>query len=494
MYGIELPDAEPLAPCPCAREANQAAAWDQAAWAATVKASVENPVRLAAIRKTGLLDSPPEEAFDRFTRLAARMALAPIAMVSLMDERRQFFKSALGLPAQILRARGTPLSQSFCQHLVALREPLVIVDTREHRMVRDSPLIQEGAIAYLGVPLALPGGEVLGSLCVIDVEPRDWADEEIASLQELAAMAVTEIRLREDISERKQAEARLIELHRELVSLSRESGMAEIATSVLHNVGNVLNSVNISLEVASTKVRAVRAAGLGRTADLLHEHAHDLPAFLGVHPQGRRLGAYLRELARHIDREQTAALGEITALRKHFDHISEVVVRQQRHAGAVGGMTEILSINEMIEDALRMNAPSPGCKGSRIMLELDAAIPPLPLDRHKIMLILVNLIRNARHALADARPAAPCLTVRTKLAGPGRLSISIADNGIGIRAENFARIFEFGFTTRPSGHGFGLHSCAIAAQEMGGSLGVGSAGPGQGAIFTLEIPIEIYAS
>ncbi len=493
MHGTEFRNPELFVPGACAIGSEPAATWDQAAWMATVKARVEDPVRLAAIRRTGLLDSPPEEAFDRFTRLAARMALAPIAIVSLIDERRQFFKSTVGLPEPFFPARGTPLSHSFCQHVVALREPLVVEDARKCRMVCDNPMIEEGVIAYLGVPLALPEGEVIGSLCVIDLKPRAWAAADLTTLKELAAMAATEIRLREDIRERQQAEARLIDLHRELVRLSRETGMAEIATSVLHNVGNVLNSANISLEVATAKMQALSTAGLGRVADLLREHTYDLSGFLGVHPQGRQLGAYLNELAKHIDSEQAAAHGEITELRKHFDHITEIVVRQQRYATAAGGRTEILLVNEMIEDALCMNAPSPQSQHCRIIRDLDPDIPPLPLDRHKIMLILVNLFRNARHALADAQPSAPNLTVRTKLESPARLSISAADNGIGIAAEHIARIFEYGFTTRPSGHGFGLHSCAIAAQEMGGSLQVSSAGPGQGALFTLEIPTGIEA-
>lgn len=492
MHNAQLSETGRPAPGWCDDAFEAMASWDREEWMAAVRDSVKDPVRLEATLRTELLDSPPEEAFDRFTRLAARLALAPISVVSIIGEHRQFFKSSVGLPENCAFAKGTPLSHSFCQHMVASREPLVIDDAREHWMVSNNPLIEQGIVAYLGVPLMLPEGEVIGSLCVVDIRPRSWAEADIGSLQELAAMAVTEIRLRIDVAERKQAESRLIDLHCELINLSREAGMAEIATSVLHNVGNVLNSANISLEVAATKLRTLSTGGLIRLAGLLDEHTHDLKDFLGEHPQGRQMGAYLCGLARHIDSEQAIALGEIAALRKHFDHISEIVVRQQRHAAFGGGITEILSINEMIEDALCMNAPTERRKGCRIVRDLDAKISALPLDRHKIMQILVNLFGNAWHALAEAKPDAPCLTVRTKLGNLGRLSVSVADNGIGISPENLTRIFEFGFTTRPSGHGFGLHSCAIAAQEMGGSLQVSSPGRGRGARFTLEIPTERY--
>jgi signal transduction histidine kinase len=151
---------------------------------------------------------------------------------------------------------------------------------------------------------------------------------------------------------------------------------------------------------------------------------------------------------------------------------------------------ETLPINELIDDVLTMNAPALDATGFQILRELDESIPLLALDRHKLMQILVNLVRNARHALADAGLPEPCLTVRTKLEDHARLRITVADNGIGIPRENLTRIFEHGFTTRKTGHGFGLHSCAVTAQEMGGSLRVASAGPGQGAVFTLEIPTQ----
>ena len=143
--------------------------------------------RLDALRRTGLLDSAPDPTFDRLTRIASRVLHAPVALVSLVDRDRQFFKSCLGLPEPWGQERETPLSHSFCQHVVISRRPLVIRDAREHPDLRDSLAIPDlGVVAYLGVPLITRSGEALGSLCVIDNRPRDWTAEEIALVTELA--------------------------------------------------------------------------------------------------------------------------------------------------------------------------------------------------------------------------------------------------------------------------------------------------------------------
>jgi len=150
-----------------------------------------DPDRLAALRATGLLDSEPEPGFDRHARLAAQMLSAPIALVSLVDEDRQFFKSGLGV-----EERETPLSHSFCQHAVARREPLVVDDAREHPILKDNPAVQEmGAIAYAGVPLIDPDGHALGTLCVLDSRPRQWSSHQVELLTDLAESVMSEIAL-----------------------------------------------------------------------------------------------------------------------------------------------------------------------------------------------------------------------------------------------------------------------------------------------------------
>ena len=154
------------------------------------------PERVGALEATGLLDSDIDPAFDRHARLAAQVLNAPVALVSLVDADRQFFKSCLGLPEPWASERGTLLSHSFCQHAVASREPLVVDDAREHAVLRDNPAIRDmGVVAYAGIPLIDGEGNALGTLCVIDSQPRHWTTHQVQLLADLAASVVTEITL-----------------------------------------------------------------------------------------------------------------------------------------------------------------------------------------------------------------------------------------------------------------------------------------------------------
>ncbi|MEM1116769.1 MAG: ATP-binding protein [Bacteroidota bacterium] len=173
-------------------------------------ARVHDPARLAALRRTGLLDAEASETFDRLTRLAKQVIGAPIALVSLVDEQRQFFLSQQGLGGSVADARETPLSHSFCQHVVATDDALVVDDARAHPVVCDNLAIPDlGVEAYLGVPIHAPDGEVLGSLCSIDNTPRAWTQEEVAAIEALVASVEAEIALRQEVAERERTEREL---------------------------------------------------------------------------------------------------------------------------------------------------------------------------------------------------------------------------------------------------------------------------------------------
>lgn len=291
-----------------------------------------------------------------------------------------------------------------------------------------------------------------------------------------------------DITERVLAEAEKDRLNDQLVDLSRRAGMSEVATSVLHNVGNVLNSVNISCSVIAEKVRHSRIANVGKTAALLKERAGDLPAFLTADPQGRQLPEYLGRLAERLVAEQAEVIAEIELLDRNIDHISQIISVQQSYAH-VGGVQESLPVERLVEDALRMNTGA--MSRHEITLIRDyGEVPPILVEKHKVLQILVNLIRNAKHALTDGNPREKRLTVRIAMRGTDRVVVSVSDNGIGIAREDMERIFAHGFTTKPDGHGFGLHSGVLAAREMGGSLTAHSEGRGTGATFTLELPFR----
>lgn len=293
--------------------------------------------------------------------------------------------------------------------------------------------------------------------------------------------------LQAEVAGHQRAREELTEAQQRLIQTSRQAGMAEVATSVLHNVGNVLNSVSVSAEIVAGKVRQSRAGGLKTVAMLLREHAHDLPAFLTHDPRGKELPDYLLKLIEHLAEPQPGILQELEALRKNIEHIKEIVATQQRHARGSGVM-ETLSVTELVEEALRINAAGFGRHEVQLIKELPT-LPPVVTDRHQVLQILVNLVNNAKHALSQVA-GEKRLIVRTALNGTECVRIEVLDNGIGIAPENLTRIFQHGFTTKTDGHGFGLHSGVLAAKELGGRLTVHSDGLGRGAVFTLELPVQ----
>jgi PAS domain S-box-containing protein len=291
-----------------------------------------------------------------------------------------------------------------------------------------------------------------------------------------------------DVTERKLGEEQLARTQAQLLEASRRAGMAEIATNVLHNVGNILNSVNVSAGVVRATLRESRARGLSQAVRLLGEHQGGLADFLTQDERGRHLPAYLAGITQALQQEQQAMLEELEHLTRSIDHIKEVVTAQQSRARS-GGTLDPAQVAELVEEALRMNADALLRAGIGVQREF-APVPVAMLDRARVLQVLVNLITNAGNALEGAAPAARRITLRIGLADAATLRIAVRDEGAGIAPEHMARLFTHGFTTRRHGHGFGLHSCALAAAEMGGTLAAHSDGPGRGATFTLELPLD----
>lgn len=278
--------------------------------------------------------------------------------------------------------------------------------------------------------------------------------------------------------------------HRQLVDASRQAGMAEVATNVLHNVGNVLNSLNVSANMIAEQVERSKAGGLAKLAALLQENQRDLAGYLANDPRGRHVPTYLSQLSEHILHERDSNLRELTALRSHIDHVKEIVSVQQSYS-KVSGMKEMVNPVDLLEDALRMNEGALERHEVSIVREFEP-VPKINSEKHKILQILVNLLRNAKYACTESGRPDRCVTLRLGK-GQGSVRISVADNGVGIAPENMTRIFAHGFTTRRDGHGFGLHSGALAARELGGSLQAFSEGLGRGATFVLELPLATAA-
>jgi PAS domain S-box-containing protein len=290
-----------------------------------------------------------------------------------------------------------------------------------------------------------------------------------------------------DITSLKQAEARLEQANKELVDASRLAGMAEVATTVLHNVGNVLNSVNVSASLMTDKFRHSKAANLGKAVALLQAHAADLPSFLTNDPKGRQLPCYLATLSEYLAADENKIREELSSLCANIEHIMEIISTQQSYA-KLAGVLQLLPAAELVEDAMRLNAGAFERHKVRVIREFSP-VPSIMVDKHKVLQILVNLIRNAKYALDDGGRPDKRMILRIAPGAAGTVRFSVIDNGVGIPPENIIRIFGHGFTTRKGGHGFGLHSGALAARQLGGTLTCQSDGPGKGATFTLELPL-----
>ncbi|MCF3649144.1 ATP-binding protein [Synoicihabitans lomoniglobus] len=282
-----------------------------------------------------------------------------------------------------------------------------------------------------------------------------------------------------EITERKR-------LERALVESSRLAGMAEVATSVLHNVGNVLNSVNVSTLLLRDRLESSKLKSLQRTTELMAPHLDEPGPFFSSDPRGRLVPKFITEITRELAKERSDLLTEIQSLVGNVEHIKEIVTTQQSYS-RTAGVSEKINPQELIEDAIRINQPSMDRHSVTVSRE-EVSDVTLLADRHKVLQILVNLVSNAVHAVKQGELEFRRFEIRMTVEDD-TLSIVVRDHGVGIKPEDLTRIFRHGFTTRPDGHGFGLHSGAIAARELGGSLDVASDGLGQGASFTLTIPL-----
>ena len=296
------------------------------------------------------------------------------------------------------------------------------------------------------------------------------------------------IAIARDITERKRAEAKLKTAQEKLLETAREVGMAEVATGVLHNVGNVLNSVSVTAESIQKRVRNSKISYLSDVVGLFEEHSSKLGTFMTNEERGKKIPAFLANLSKELVDEQERCLEALEELTKHVQHVGDIIQLQQSHS-KTKGLIEPTSIEEIVEDTLKINAEMI----TRNSVDVRREIPKLPillLDRHKVLQILTNLISNAIYALSKSDSDDKILKIQVNEQKNGRLRINVCDNGIGIPKENLTRVFEHGFTTKKKGHGFGLHSTALSANELNGSIKAHSDGPGKGAVFTVELPFK----
>ncbi len=289
-----------------------------------------------------------------------------------------------------------------------------------------------------------------------------------------------------DMTVFRETEEKLKDAQRELIETSRLAGIAEMATGVLHNIGNALNSVNTSADVVEQRIRELRVPSVGRVAQLLQEQKDRLLDFFTTDPRGAQLPNYLEKLTENLEGDCDDALDEISALQRGIEHIKEIVAAQQDHA-RVSAAAEEIQPSELIEYALNITRGVLSSQAINVVREF-MPVPAVRVQRQKALQILVNLIRNAKDSVVAADLVQKQVTLGMRVSPAGAVQLYVTDNGGGIAAEDLTRIFGFGYTTKKDGHGFGLHSSALAAREMGGSLRAESPGRGKGATFIFELP------
>jgi signal transduction histidine kinase len=284
----------------------------------------------------------------------------------------------------------------------------------------------------------------------------------------------------------KSLEQKIKERTKELVEKAHKAGMAEIATETLHNIGNILNSINASLEAMHIAWRDSPFQGLGNANKLLAENIDRLDEFIGADPRGKKLMHYYLKLDEPMKQTSETVEKTIRRIAGKIDSIRDVIIAQQNYAG-VGGFSENVKLSALVDDALAMETGSFERWGISISKEF-AEVPTATAQKAKLVHILVNLFKNAKSAMMECSPGEKKLTISISQDGAA-VFLRVKDSGSGIQQENLTKIFSHGFTTKKDGHGFGLHSCANYMKEMGGEMWAESEGAGKGAVFVLKFPL-----
>lgn len=291
--------------------------------------------------------------------------------------------------------------------------------------------------------------------------------------------------------ERRRAETEREALTTQLVETSRQLGMAEIAANVLHNVGNVLTSINVSASLILDVLRTPYVGDFRRIALMLKEHDGDVGIFLTQDPKGCQILPYFNQSTEQVIRQHATMLKEIHSLTTNLEHVKHIIQAQQGIARSQSRY-ESVELREVMDQALHMNLRSPSPDKFEVERHY-ADIPPIMSDKHQILQILVNLIKNAKQAMREVTGQKHTLTLSIMNYSPRTQTVhlSVQDTGVGIAPDDLTKIFAQHFSTKREGAGLGLHSSALAAETLQGTLKAQSEGTGRGAIFTLSLPVSL---
>lgn len=346
---------------------------------------------------------------------------------------------------------------------------------------RDSALIEENERAERS---ALSAKRYAKETEQINKDLENEITERVRIEEELQLLNET---LEEKVHERTRE---LKEINERIGEISRSAGMAEVASGVLHNVGNVLNSVNVSASMLRENIRKTKAGNLAKVVSMLEENKDNMAEYIANDKKGKQIPVFLHLLSGQLDSEKKNMLEELDELSNSIDHIKNVISMQQSYAGSYG-VREKVSIPDLVEDAIKINQEGMLRKGVEIVKEYGD-IPLIYIDKHKALQIIINLVSNAKHALVDSDNSTKRLLVKANVEN-GMIVVEVVDNGVGIDKKDIPHLFEYGFKRRRDGHGYGLHHSALVANELGGKITVDSEGLKKGASFKLIIPIEMYA-
>jgi PAS domain S-box-containing protein len=290
-----------------------------------------------------------------------------------------------------------------------------------------------------------------------------------------------------DITEQKKAETELKQTQRELIDVARMAGKAEVAISVLHNVGNILNSVNTSISTLKETNQGINLDNFIRALNLLEQHQDDLNEFTTKDPQGKLVFSYLSRICTYFKEQQQETDTALNEMAKHISHITDIISVQQTNARSLG-MVENADICKVVEDTLKVDANMIFRHNIALVRQFED-VPLFMMDRHKVIQIMLNLFKNAIDSLLLSDHEEKKIVVNIKQLND-TVIIEVADNGVGVDSQHMDKLFSYGFTTKKDGHGFGLHGSANFAKEMGGELTCRSQGVGEGAAFCLMLPMK----
>ena len=390
------------------------------------------------------------------------------------------------------------LSRSIVRYVIRTGEHIVFFDAaeniaREGRFKEDPYILKNHPRSILCMPIRHQD-QVTGALYLENnISAGAFTEDRMEILEILlaqAAISLENAKVYNKLEELVEERTRELEVtHKRLLDTAHRAGMAEVASNVLHNVGNALNSALVPAGLLKEGLSGLRLDSLQKLSLLLEENRGKLGEFFTIDERGKKLPEFIGNLKEYLYEERENMSGSLTRLQKSLTHIKEIIRLQQFYAGGLL-LEEKLDPRELLEDALRIEGGALESDNIKIIRKYTA-LPPLKTDRHKLMMILINLLSNARYALANRSQSVK--TIRLILESDEANSdksvrVKIQDNGMGIPVENLEKIFQYGFTTRSDGHGFGLHGAANAMTELGGRLIAQSDGPGLGATFILELP------